>query len=75
MKEGYRLLGDFIQPIDERNKELKVDYLLGVSARQTTLNRCLCGFPDSFGDGFLSWHRNKRSVPYFLFRKQRIPVH
>ena len=31
MKEGYRLLGDFIQPIDERNKELKVDYLLGVS--------------------------------------------
>ena len=31
MKEGYRLLGDFVQPIDERNKELKVDYLLGVS--------------------------------------------
>ena len=31
MKERYRLLGDFIQPIDERNKELKVDYLLGVS--------------------------------------------
>ena len=31
MKEGYRLLGDFIQPVDERNKELKVDYLLGVS--------------------------------------------
>ena len=31
MKERYRLLGDFIQPVDERNKELKVDYLLGVS--------------------------------------------
>lgn len=31
MKEKYRLLGDFIQPVDERNKELKVDYLLGVS--------------------------------------------
>ena len=31
MKEGYRLLGDFIQPVDERNKELEVDYLLGVS--------------------------------------------
>ena len=31
MREGYRLLGDFIQPVDERNKELKVDYLLGVS--------------------------------------------
>jgi len=31
MKEEYRLLGDFIQPIDERNKDLKVDYLLGVS--------------------------------------------
>ena len=31
MKEGYRLLGDFIQPVDERNKELKVNYLLGVS--------------------------------------------
>ena len=31
MKEGYRLLGDFIQPIDERNRDLKVDYLLGVS--------------------------------------------
>lgn len=31
MKERYRLLGDFIQPVDEQNKELKVDYLLGVS--------------------------------------------
>ena len=31
MKERYRLLGDFIQPVDERNKELKGDYLLGVS--------------------------------------------
>ena len=31
MKERYRLLGDFIQPVDERNKELRVDYLLGVS--------------------------------------------
>ena len=31
MKEGYRLLGDFIQPVDKRNRDLKVDYLLGVS--------------------------------------------
>lgn len=31
MKDGYRLLGDFIQPVDERNRDLKVDYLLGVS--------------------------------------------
>lgn len=31
MKEGYRLLGDFIQPVDERNRDLSVDYLLGVS--------------------------------------------
>jgi type I restriction enzyme S subunit len=31
MKERYRLLGDFIQPVDERNRDLKVDYLLGVS--------------------------------------------
>lgn len=31
MKEGYRLLEDFIQPVDERNRNLKVDYLLGVS--------------------------------------------
>ena len=31
MKEGYRLLGDFIQPVDERNGDLRVDYLLGVS--------------------------------------------
>ena len=31
MKEGYRPLGDFIQPVDERNRDLKVDYLLGVS--------------------------------------------
>ena len=31
MKEGSRLLGDFIQPVDERNRDLKVDYLLGVS--------------------------------------------
>lgn len=31
MKEGYRLLGDFIQPVDERNRNLRVDYLLGVS--------------------------------------------
>ena len=31
MKEGYRLLEDFIQPVDERNRDLKVDYLLGVS--------------------------------------------
>lgn len=31
MKEGYGLLGDFIQPVDERNRDLKVDYLLGVS--------------------------------------------
>ena len=27
----YRLLGDFIQPVDERNRDLRVDYLLGVS--------------------------------------------
>lgn len=31
MKEGYRLLGDFIQPVDERNRDWRVDYLLGVS--------------------------------------------
>ena len=31
MKEGYRLLGDFIQPVDVRNRDLKIDYLLGVS--------------------------------------------
>lgn len=31
MREGYRLLGDFIQPVDERNRDLKVDFLLGVS--------------------------------------------
>ena len=31
MKEGYSLLGDFIQPVDERNRDLRVDYLLGVS--------------------------------------------
>lgn len=31
MKEGYGLLGDFIQPVDERNRDLRVDYLLGVS--------------------------------------------
>ena len=31
MREEYRLLGDFIQPVDERNRDLKVDYLLGVS--------------------------------------------
>ena len=31
MKEGYRLFGDFIQPVDERNRDLRVDYLLGVS--------------------------------------------
>ena len=31
MKDRYRLLGDFIQPVDERNRDLKVDYLLGVS--------------------------------------------
>ena len=31
MKEGYRLLGDSIQPVDERNRDLRVDYLLGVS--------------------------------------------
>ena len=31
MKEGYRLLGDFIQPVDKRNRDLKIDYLLGVS--------------------------------------------
>ena len=31
MKEGYRLLGDYIQPVDERNRDLRVDYLLGVS--------------------------------------------
>ena len=31
MKEGYRLLGDFIQPVDERNRDLRIDYLLGVS--------------------------------------------
>ena len=37
MKERYRLLGDFIQPVDERNKELKVDYLLGVSISKNRL--------------------------------------
>lgn len=31
MKEEYRLLGDFIQPVDERNRDLRIDYLLGVS--------------------------------------------
>lgn len=31
MKDGYRLLGDFIQQVDERNKSLTIDKLLGVS--------------------------------------------
>lgn len=31
MKEGYRQLGEFIRQVDERNKGLKITYLLGVS--------------------------------------------
>ena len=31
MKEEYRQLGNFIQPVDERNKDLRINYLLGVS--------------------------------------------
>ena len=31
MKDGYRLLGGYIRPIDERNRDLAVDKLLGVS--------------------------------------------
>lgn len=31
MKDGYRLLEDFIQQVDERNKSLTIDKLLGVS--------------------------------------------
>ena len=35
MKEGYRLLGDFIQQVDVRNTDGKEDNLLGVSVQKT----------------------------------------
>jgi len=31
MKEGYKVLGEYIRPVDERNRELSIDNLLGVS--------------------------------------------
>lgn len=31
MREDYKQLGDYIQPVDERNKDLSIDNLLGVS--------------------------------------------
>lgn len=34
MREGYKRLGEYIQPINIRNTELKVDLLLGVSVQK-----------------------------------------
>ncbi|AZJ36615.1 restriction endonuclease subunit S [Tenacibaculum singaporense] len=34
MSSNYKKLGDYIQPINERNKELKVETLLGVSVQK-----------------------------------------
>jgi len=31
MKEGYKVLGEYIHPVDERNRDLSIDNLLGVS--------------------------------------------
>ena len=31
MKSNYDVLGKYIQPVDERNRDLKIDYLLGLS--------------------------------------------
>lgn len=31
MKEGYKVLGEYIRPVDERNRDLSIDNLLGVS--------------------------------------------
>ena len=31
MNENYRTLGDYIEMVDERNKDLAIDNLLGVS--------------------------------------------
>lgn len=35
MKDGYRLLGDFVQQVDVRNTDGKEDNLLGVSVQKT----------------------------------------
>ena len=34
MKEGYRLLGEYIRQVDVRNREGKEDNLLGVSVQK-----------------------------------------
>ena len=31
MKDNYKVLGDYIEPVDERNKDLSINNLLGVS--------------------------------------------
>ena len=31
MNKKYKLLGDYIQPVDERNRDLAITNLLGVS--------------------------------------------
>ena len=34
MQSNYKMLGDYIQPVNERNKDLKVETLLGVSIQK-----------------------------------------
>lgn len=38
MNENYRTLGDYIEIVDERNKDLAIDNLLGVSIAKNSFH-------------------------------------
>ena len=44
MEKGYKILGNYIRLVDERNKDLSVTKLLGVSIKQKvySLNQQYC---------------------------------
>lgn len=37
MRENYKMLGDYIRIVDERNRDLSIDNLLGVRDRKSVV--------------------------------------
>ena len=59
MKEGYRLLGDFIRQVDVRNTDGKEENLLGVSVQKMFIP----SIANTVGTDFTKYKGNRSIIP------------
>lgn len=64
MKEGYRLLGDFIRQVDVRNTDGKEENLLGVSVQKMFIP----SIANTVGTDFTKYKVVKRGAVYLHSR-------